>query len=272
MWQYNNQPIIHYGVKGMKWGVRRKQDELDRLAGRAYKLEELPNGDYKLLKGSKAHRVSMSPYSEKEGYAYISFRNADVKGYRREISEWLRESVGHDTKIFDMSLKVKDDILIPNEAVKVETFLDMYSSNRIDKTSLIKIYQSSKLNDPNNEIGLVGKPAKLSKKLMDIGFDKNTAGFYSIFSMAMYEDDKLKDSFFKELKSKGYDAVEDFEDSFSHREQPLIIFEREKKLQVTKLKPIPTWEEEGYKQMIKDGRDADDETEQFHEQKFTPTQ
>ena len=27
MWQYNNQPIIHYGVKGMKWGVRRKQDE-----------------------------------------------------------------------------------------------------------------------------------------------------------------------------------------------------------------------------------------------------
>ena len=26
MWQYNHPPIMHYGVKGMKWGVKRKQD------------------------------------------------------------------------------------------------------------------------------------------------------------------------------------------------------------------------------------------------------
>ena len=45
MWQYNNISLIHHGVKGMKWGVRRKQDELDRLAGRAYKIETLENGD-----------------------------------------------------------------------------------------------------------------------------------------------------------------------------------------------------------------------------------
>lgn len=26
--------LEHYGIKGMKWGVRRSQEELDRLAGR----------------------------------------------------------------------------------------------------------------------------------------------------------------------------------------------------------------------------------------------
>ena len=40
MWQYNySDEIYHYGVKGMKWGVRRDKEELDRLAGRAYKVE-----------------------------------------------------------------------------------------------------------------------------------------------------------------------------------------------------------------------------------------
>ena len=67
MWQYNNPPIIHSGVKGMKWGVRRKQDELDRLAGRAYKLETLANGDKRLAKGSSVRRISAHPKDEKKG-------------------------------------------------------------------------------------------------------------------------------------------------------------------------------------------------------------
>ena len=31
---YNEDELLHYGVKGMRWGVRRSQAELDRAAGR----------------------------------------------------------------------------------------------------------------------------------------------------------------------------------------------------------------------------------------------
>jgi hypothetical protein len=31
--------LYHYGVKGMKWGVRRSKEELDRISGRAYDVE-----------------------------------------------------------------------------------------------------------------------------------------------------------------------------------------------------------------------------------------
>lgn len=33
MWQYGRQDLRHYGVKGMKWGVRRTQEQLDKSHG-----------------------------------------------------------------------------------------------------------------------------------------------------------------------------------------------------------------------------------------------
>ena len=147
----------------------------------------------------------------------------------------------------------------------------MYADEKVSKIEMAKIYQSSKTD--KNEIGLVGKPQRLATKLIDQGVPKDMAKAYAVFSMALYKDDALKTRFFNDLKKKGYGAIEDFEDSYSHRIEPLIVFERENSLKVVSSKKLPTPNEDEFiLGILKESKEANQETKKFHEQKFTPIQ
>lgn len=262
MWQYNySDDIYHYGVKGMKWGVRRDKEELDRLAGRAYKIEQQPDHSYIIKKGSTFHRVTANPENEKKGYAYVSFKDEDVKGYRKEISTWLYEAEGV-AKTFDMTMKATKDIKVASEKAKVDAFLDLCGDERLDFLSIISMKQST----TNYKGEMVGKPAKLKKILTDAGFDDDLATYYALFSMNIYRNDNNKNLFINALKSKGYDAIEDIEDSLSHRINPLIIFERENSLKVTKVTELPEVysDTEGWEKIKEDAKAANESTKEYH--------
>ena len=261
MWQYNySDDIYHYGVKGMKWGVRRDKKELDRLAGRAYKVEYNTDHSYTIKKGSKFHRVTANPENEKTGYAYVSFIDEDVKGYRKEISTWLHEAEGV-AKTFDMTMKATKDIKVASEKEKIDAFIDLCSDNKLDYMSIIVQKESS----TNKEGKLIGKPAKLKKILTNAGIDDDLATYYALFSMNIYKNDTNKKLFIDALKSKGYDAIEDIEDSLSHRINPLIIFERENSLKVTKVTELPEVysDTDAWKKIKEDAKLANASTKEY---------
>lgn len=261
MWQYNySDDIYHYGVKGMKWGVRRDKEELDRLAGRAYKVEYNTDHSYTIKKGSKFHRVTANPKNEKTGYAYVSFVDEDVKGYRKEISTWLYEAEGV-AKTFDMTMKATKDIKVASEKEKIDAFIDLCSNDKLDYMSIIVQKESS----TNKEGKLIGKPAKLKKILTNAGIDDDLATYYALFSMNIYKNDTNKKLFIDALKSKGYDAIEDIEDSLSHRINPLIIFERENSLKVTKVTELPEVysDTDAWKKIKEDAKLANASTKEY---------
>lgn len=252
--------LIHYGVKGMKWGVRRDKEELDRLAGRAYKVDYESDGGYTIKKGSKLHRVSANTNPNRKGYAYVSYIDEDVKGYRKEIAQWLDEEHG-GIKTFDLTMKATKDIRVPSEVTKVNTFLDLIGNNKIDVTDMIILRQNNTYNDK-----LVGKPQRLRDAMVKKGLDENVATAYALFSMCLYKNNEYKDVFFKKMKEQGYDAIEDLEDSLSHRINPLIIFERENTLKVTKVSelPDPSFYSEEWSKIKREAEEAKKSTEEYH--------
>lgn len=77
---YYNPYLAHYGVKGMKWGVRRHRD------------------DVVVRKGRKIQRISTSTESDKRSdrkTAYTSYLRSDRKKYANEFAKKLEKRKSH---------------------------------------------------------------------------------------------------------------------------------------------------------------------------------
>ena len=97
--------LEHYGVKGMKWGVRK---------------------DYRKVK--KIYRITKNPNESNipDGYFTTSPRQAKV------FKEFIRDSERvSGTKIFNMTAKLSDVIITPSEKEEVEIQLELLKNKKV---------------------------------------------------------------------------------------------------------------------------------------------
>lgn len=232
--------LEHYGVKGMKWGVRRTPEQLgyqvrsdqpyrktpknlvekgatlksdlakNVLDRSVTKSQTVPrnqsSGRTTLKKGSKVQHISGVPFDKlKGGQLYVTADKADNDMYTAYLGAKLKRAGFSPKKVV---MELKTDLKAPSSKEQYSIFTSFIKSNRKDVEQDVQDWLSSKGKDQ--------AVAKTSKELYD----------QFINSVERSSDTQRK--FYSELKKRGYNAVLDEHDitgSWMQSQKPLIIMD-----------------------------------------------
>lgn len=226
-----SEELKHYGVKGMRWGVRKdratsnkprtkeeqaKRERNKKIAITAVSVVAVSVGAYAVSKYSNTHldktikagknmqRVSKYMDTPLKDVVYASHLKSDNKGYRT----WFAAMNGSQ---YVKNMTSEKDIKIAGTKEAKKTF-----------ESLLKNDEQIKSKFENMD---VDKAFKL--------FNKDT-----LFYPGM-EDTQMASKYYSELSKKGYSAVRDVNDQVNSKvTSPLIIFGGKDSLTVNDVKKI----------------------------------
>ena len=112
--------IKHYGVLGMRWGVRRSTQP-------GYSKDPVYDTiQDSLKKGSVVYRVSRSKNEIDSGRTFVFADENDADKFAAKLKE-----LSSDTKVFKLSLKVTKDLVGPSEKERVDAFLKNHEQTPI---------------------------------------------------------------------------------------------------------------------------------------------
>lgn len=218
-----NNELYHYGVKGMKWGVRKKR----------YNSEY--DNDIILKKGSTIQNISAKKERDlNKSMIYGAHTKKDRLNYKSYYADKLKTFDGFKT-VYQNDLKVVKDIKIPSQKKAVEMFKDTFSKDPEGMAKCIAKTQADL-----SFFGNVGKTLKMDKgsrlyrKYMHAGEEwMNTKGYENFVSSLVSEKSaKARNAYFDTLIGNGYGGMLDINDinNTYKSESPVIIINPNKNL------------------------------------------
>lgn len=229
--------LMHYGVKGMKWGVRRYQNKDGTLtsAGKQH-IKDMKNdqkliksnGDYILKKGTVVQRVSDNLEDKTHDYTYVSFTKHDNDFYDKNFTDKILID-DYDKTVYKHNFKITKDLKVSSSETNKEIFLEMYKE-RTDEL-INSMATSRRIADINynpltykfkgsNDVykGDYMKAYNDAVKFYTERYSKMTVkqlqeDAYYDFMNSISDNESVRSAFFDKLKSRGYNAIMDDNDS-----------------------------------------------------------
>lgn len=227
--------LCHHGVKGMKWGVRRYQNEDGSLtqAGAARYREAQPGEEPTvLLKGSRLNSVSLYKDAErykKRGrwlYTYDPRDSWDKAVYKGPFSlHLLLKSNNLAEFVSEHRYETIRDLKIPTQKQRIDTFIKTFNKMPIRYASAMRYMQ-----DYLNEHKIDGRTDRKVRYDLRKLKPKDYKDAYEAFNHLMMESHKhaITRAYVKKI-SATYDGMIDDHDKGNYKQvnNPFIVFDPE---------------------------------------------
>lgn len=210
--------LYHYGVKGMKWGVRKDRKYTEKSSKKINTRKD----EFVLKKGTYIHRSTYDAEdANRDGHAFATFKTKDAKGYASR-----NKFFSGGKKTFDLSMIAKEDLISPSKKERINTFIELMTNDPKFKEA----YQAQK-----QTYQLIKNPNKAKKIDQTIkGLEKE----YSMFAVSLGGSKELRKRYFSELSKKGYNMIIDDADAAIIANSPIIVFDRQKSLKVVSINEV----------------------------------
>lgn len=247
--------LAHYGVKGMKWGVRKDQhreykevastttESMVKRAGSTVQMtryfakggavkkqqkyndewyDNLDTGKQFIEKGQSLHRVVRGVDDRAlSGRLYVSHLESDNEMYKAVIPA-VQKKFAYGQKqyhsVYQVELEAKKRLSMPSEKERIDTFIDT-----IKTPEGREWMKNSGYRDEITELNAKEQGLKAYKK-----FNK----------VAGNQDLKITDTYFNKIKAQGYDAILDDNDAGVWSKEPMILLSPNSTVRIKEVKQL----------------------------------
>lgn len=245
-----NNCLEHYGVLGMKWGVRRYQPYPAGKHG-TFLGQDIRDQDIRIKAGTKIYRVQAGKDIPKDVRSlYASCSKADhmeyvysaIKGQGVAMNAVWKD--GDTNQPHSLRMIVNKDLIAPSYNKTMEAFIHTMNQVKIqdvmvasgDKKDLKERMKRSRVFKEDAEKLIKGYKDKKHQEALDDA--------YWVFSSKMMRDTKARKIFMDYLEKQGYNSIVDDHDvyfgrpGYSHTDSALIIFGGHDSVKLDKAKAI----------------------------------